>query len=77
MMDSLEMLPEVVCSRPFFVLRPAILDSAFVGLPLGLFFGMATPRMPVNIIWGTEAFLTSTTGDCAVIGLRMLLVVFP
>lgn len=77
MMDSLEMLPEVVCSRPFFILRPAIRDNAFVGLSLGLFFRMATSRMPVNIIWGTEAFLTSTTGDCAEIGLRMLLVVFP
>lgn len=77
MMNSLEMLPEVVCSRPLFVLGPAICDSALVGLSLGLSFRMATSRVPVNIIQGTEAFLTRTTGDCAVIGLRMLLIVFP
>lgn len=76
-MDPLEMLSKIVCPWPLLVLSPATGDSALEVFPPGAGVGMAASSVSVDIVRSAETFGTNAAGDVTVVGLRVLLSVFP
>lgn len=76
-MNFFQMLPEIVRTRPNFVLGKTAVECTSIVLCTGSVLGMATAHVSVNVIWGAETFGTSTAWDGAAMGLLVLLFMFP
>lgn len=75
--DPLQMLPEIVCPRPFLFLLAATLNDAPVVFAISTLLGVAASLVTIDVIRGAEAFGTLAAGDVAVVWLLMLLLVLP
>lgn len=76
-MNPLQMLPEIVCPRPFLFLLTATLNDAPVVFTISTLLGVAASLVPIDVVRCAEAFGTGAAGDVAVVRLLMLLLVFP
>lgn len=75
--NPLQMLPEIVCPRPFLFLLAATLNDAPVVFAISTLLGVAASLVTIDVIRGAEAFGTLAAGDVAVVWLLMLLLVLP
>lgn len=76
-MNPLEMLPEIVCPRPFLLLLAATLNDAPEVFAIDTLLGMTASLVPVDVVGRAEAFGTLAAGDVAAVRLLVLLLVFP
>lgn len=76
-MDPLQMLPEVVCTRPFLFLLAASRNDASIALAIGTCLGVAASFMPIDVVRCAEAFNTCAAGDIAVVRFLVFLLVLP
>lgn len=76
-MNPLQMLPEIVCPRPFLFLLATVLDDAPVVFAISLLLGVAASLVPIDVVRCAEAFGTCAAVDVAVVRLLVLLLVFP
>lgn len=76
-MNPLQMLPEIVCPRPFLFLLAATLNDAPVVFAISALLGVAASLVPIDVVRCAEAFGTLAAGDVAVVWLLMFLLVLP
>lgn len=76
-MNPLQMLPEIVCPRPFLFLVAAILYDASVAFAIGTLLGVAASFVAIDVVRCAEAFRTCAAGGVAAVGLLMFLLVLP
>ena len=77
MVDSLQMLPEIVCPRPFLFLLAATRNDASVAVAIGTLVGVAASFVPIDVVRRAEALDTCAAVDVAAVGLLMFLLVLP
>lgn len=71
----LQMLPEIICPRPFLVFFAATLNDAPIVFATSIVLRMTASFVPIDIVRCAEAFSAYTTGDVAVVGLLVFLLV--
>lgn len=76
-MNPLQMLPEIVCPRPFLFLLAAALNNAPIVFAISTLLGVAASLVPIDVVRCAEAFGTCAAGDVAVMWLLMFLLVLP